>query len=334
MKTIPFMRRLVVVSSLAMMSSLTQADDKVTFQLDWLPGGDKAPLYVGLEKGFFEQAGLDVSVSQGRGSTDAMTKLATGRADIGLSDITALMAARAEDQIPVKGVYSVFSEAPHAFYTLEESGIDTVEDVAGKKISTSPFTSSNLFLPLLLEINEVDEDSIELIKSDPGALAPMLLTGRTDVVVSWITDHERYKANAEEAGKTLKVIPWYDAGLEFYATTVIASERFLNERPEVARRFVEAYAQAIEYTWDHPQEAAEAVHSVVPEVDVAMAADTIRSIRPLVYNETSAAHGMGNFNHERLVNTWEWTAKAQEMDPGTLNPEDVVDRSFMPGAEQ
>lgn len=333
MKTTPFMRRLVAMPVLALMAGLSQAADEVTFQLDWLPGGDKAPVYVGLEKGFFEEEGLDVSVSQGRGSSDAMTKLATRQADIGLSDITALLAARAEQQIPIKGVYSVFSEAPHAFYTLEGSGIDEVSDVAGKTIATSPFTSSNLFLPLLLELNDVDEESIKLIKSDPGALGPMLLTGRTDVVISWVTDYERYAANAREAGKTLKVMPWYEAGLESYATTVIASERFLEERPDVARRFVKAYARAMEYTWENPQEAAEAVHAVVPEVDVAMAADTIRSIRPLVYNAASEAHGVGAFDPERLAATWQWTAKAQELDPAMLDPEEAVDRSFMPGAE-
>ncbi|WP_254280820.1 MULTISPECIES: ABC transporter substrate-binding protein [unclassified Halomonas] len=316
------------------MAGLTHAADQVTFQLDWLPGGDKAPIYVGLEQGFFEEEGLDVSISQGRGSNDAMTKLATRQADIGLSDITALMMARAEGEMPVKAVYSVFSEAPHAFYTLEESGIKEVADVAGKQIATSPFTSSNLFLPLLLDINGVDEESIQLINSDPGTLAPMLLTGRTDVVISWITDHERYATNARSAGKTLHVMPWYDAGLEFYATSLIASERFLNERPDVARRFVSAYAKAIEYTWENPHEAAKAVHAVVPEVDVEMAEATIRSIRPLVYNEASDAHGLGAFDAERLATTWEWTARAQEADMDMLDPEAIVDRSFMPGATQ
>lgn len=330
MKRLRTLPKVFALAALALGAQFTFAADKVTFQLDWLPGGDKAPVYVGLEKGFFAEEDLEVTIAQGRGSTDALTKLTTGQADVGLSDLVALLVAKANDDIPVKGVYSVFSEAPHAFYTVKGSGIDSVGDVANKTIATSPFTSSNIFLPLLLDVNSVDEASIKLIKSDPGALNPMLLTGRTDVVISWITDAEKYRSMATEAGKELQVLPWYDAGLEFYATSVIASERFLNERPDVARRFIKAYAKSIEYTWAHPEESAEAVHEVVPEVEVKMAADTIRSIRPLVYNEASEAHGMGAFDPERLATTWQWTARAQAIDPSSFDPEQAVDRSFMP----
>lgn len=330
MKQLRTLPKAIALAALALGAQLSLAADKVTFQLDWLPGGDKAPVYVGVEKGFFAAEDLEVTIAQGRGSTDALTKLTTGQADVGLSDLVALLVARANDDIPVKGIYSVFSEAPHAFYTVKGSGIDSVSDVGNKTIATSPFTSSNIFLPLLLDVNGVDQDSIKLLKGDPGALNPMLLTGRTDVVISWITDAEKYRSMASEAGKELQVLPWYDAGLEFYATSVIASERFLQERPDVARRFVKAYAKAIEYTWSHPEESAEAVHKVVPEVDVKMAADTIRSIRPLVYNEASEAHGMGAFDPERLATTWQWTARAQELEAASFDPEEAVDRTFMP----
>ncbi|WP_165856394.1 ABC transporter substrate-binding protein [Marinobacter sp. JSM 1782161] len=325
--------RALTFATLTLGAQLGFAADKVTFQLDWLPGGDKAPVYVGIEEGFFADEDLEVRVVSGRGSTDAITKLVAGQADVGLSDLVSLLVARAQDDnIPVKGIYSVFSEAPHAFFSVEGSGIESVKDVAGKTVATSPFSSSNLFFPLLLDVNQVDESGIKLVKTDPGALNPMLLTGRTDVVISWVTDTEKYQAMADQAGKTLNVMPWYDAGLAFYSTSVIASERFLEERPKVARRFVKAYAKAIEYTWAHPQESGAMVHAQVPDVDPAMAADTIRSIRPLVYNEASETQGMGAFNPERLATTWHWTAKAQEIDEASFDPETAVDRSFMPGS--
>ena len=58
-----------------------QAPDKVVFQLDWVPGGDKAGIYAAVKQGFFSAEGLDVTVVSGRGSSDAVTKLATGAAD-------------------------------------------------------------------------------------------------------------------------------------------------------------------------------------------------------------------------------------------------------------
>ncbi|PHS62737.1 MAG: hypothetical protein COB09_14465 [Thalassobium sp.] len=315
---------------LALSSMTAMAADKVKFQLDWLPGGDKAPVYVGLQQGFFAEQGLDVKVAQGRGSHDAITKLATGNADIGLSDLVALLQAKAAENVPVSAVYSVFSEAPHAFFVRSDSGINSVTDVAGKKVATAPFTSSNVFLSLLLNVNRVDESSITLLKADPGALNPMLLTGNTDVVISWITDSEVYKSQAKEAGKTLTILPWYDAGLEFYSTAIVASDRFLSERPDVAKRFIKAYAKAIDYTFKHPKESAAAVKAAVPEVDATVAEATIRSINGLVYNEASSKAGLGQFDAERLATTWNWTAKAQGLESASFDPEQAIKRGFIP----
>lgn len=309
-------------------STSTFALDKVTFQLDWLPGGDKAPVYVGIEEGFFEEAGLDVSIAHGRGSTEAITKIATGTADVGIADLVALLVAKTNDDVPVSAVYSVFSVAPHTFVFPSDSGITSVKDVEGKKIATSPFTSSNIFLPLLLDVNGVPEDSITLNKVDPGALGPMLITGQTDVVISWITSVENYRVQAAQAGKELSILPWDDAGLEFYSTAVIAGDKFLEERPEVAKRFIAAYAKAIEFTWANPEKAAMAVHKIVPEVEVKTAMDTINSIAGLVYNDVSDAHGMGAFDPERLATTWKWTAQAQGLEEDSFDPETAVTRDF------
>ncbi|NVK40807.1 MAG: ABC transporter substrate-binding protein [Oceanospirillaceae bacterium] len=316
--------------SVALGSVPVQAADKVTFQLDWLPGGDKAPVYVGIQQGFFADEDLEVSIAGGRGSTDAITKLATGNADIGLSDIGALLAARAQSRVPVTAVYSVFTQAPHAFMVLEGSGINSVRDVAGKKVATSPFTSSNVYLPLLLKDNGLEMSDIRLTKSDPGSLSPMMVTGQTDVVISWVTDTQRYRAQAESAGKSLKVLPWSEAGLELYSATLVANERFLEERPDVAKRFVRAFAKAVSFTHEHPVTAGENINAMVPEVDAAVAAATITDTMKLVFNEVSARDGMGRLEPTRLANTWQLVAAAQDLDASAFDVETAVNRSFMP----
>lgn len=323
--------RLIIGLSIAYFSQVALAADKVTFQLDWLPGGDKAPLYVGIQQGFFAAQNIQVKISHGRGSTDAISKIATGTADIGLSDLVALMLAKSEQTIPVSAVYSVFSEAPHAFFVLEGSGISSVKDVANKKVATSPFTSSNVFLPLLLSVNQVPPNSVRVIKTDPGALNPMLLTGNADVVISWITDTEKYRLQAKSANKKLQVLPWYDAGLEFYSTAIIANDRFLKQRPDVAKRFINAYSQAIDFTWKNPYKSAQMVSDLVPEVEAKSAAETIKSISGLVYNQASEKHGVGVFDPERLSVTWQWTARAQQRKVEAFDPESAINRNFMPG---
>lgn len=329
MKTpISHLKTVTLSLSLACASASSWAADKVTFQLDWLPGGDKAPVYVAVQQGFFAEQDLDVTILQGKGSTDAITKVATGTADIGSSDIVALLVAKANDNVPVKAIYSLFSKAPYAFYALDDSAITGIKDVAGKTIVTSPFTSANVFLPLMLKKNGIDDSSVKVLKADPGALNPMLITGQSDIMISWMTDAVKNQQQAEQAGKKLTVLPWYDAGLEFYSSSIIASDRFLAKQPDVARRFVAAYAKAVAYTWANPEQSAADVHKMVPEVDTDQAADTIRSIRGLVLNEVSERDGVGVFTPNRLAETWKWTAEAQNIALDKLDPENAISRDF------
>ncbi len=306
------------------------AQDKVTYQLDWLPGGDKAPIYVCIEEGFCADAGLEISIEPGRGSSEAVTKIATGTSDIGSAGIGALMAAVATEDVPVTAVMSIFNMGPHAFYTTTESGITSLADVKGKSIATSPFTSSNVYLPLVLADNGMTEADISLTKSDPGALGPLLMTGRSDAIIAWLTDVSRYEGQAAEAGKDLVILPWADAGLELYSAALVASDSFLTDRPDVAKRFVMAFKQSLEFAYANPDAAAAAVAAQVPELSAEDVKGSWLDASKLAFNEVSDSLGLGTFDADRLAATWSRVSEAQGLDAAALDPESVVDRSFLP----
>jgi len=308
-----------------------RAADKVTFQLDWLPGGDKAPIYVCIKRKFCDAAGLDVTIASGRGSTEAITRLAAGTSDIGVSDIGALMAARATEKVPVSAVMSLFNKGPHAFYALKGKGIESVKDLKGKSVATSPFTSSNVFLPLVLKDAGLSEDSIRLTKADPGALGPMLMTGKVDAIIAWMTDLSRYGGQAGQAGVELVALPWSAAGLDLYSASLIASDTFLSERPDVARRFVEAYRQSVVYAHEHPKDAAAAVVETVPELNSEDVEGSLNDAMALVFNDVTERLPLGTFDGARLAETWKRVSAAQSLAPAALDPETVVARSFVPG---
>ncbi|MAC80174.1 MAG: hypothetical protein CML66_19145 [Rhodobacteraceae bacterium] len=313
----------------ALLAGAASAQDKVTYQLDWLPGGDKAPIYVCIAEGFCADAGLDVTIEPGRGSSEAITKIATGTSDIGSAGIEALMAARATENVPVTAVMNIFNTGPHAFYTTADTGIASITDVKGKKIATSPFTSSNVFLPLVLEENGMSEDDITLTKADPGALGPLLMTGQADAIIAWLTDVSRYTGQAEEAGKEIVILPWADAGLELYSASLVASDTFLAERPDVARRFLAAFRQSLQFAYDNPDKAAEAVAAVVPELSAEDVKGSWLDASKLAFNAVTDEYGLGTLDADRLAATWARVAESQGLDPSSLDPETIVDRSFM-----
>jgi NitT/TauT family transport system substrate-binding protein len=320
------------VSSLVLaagMANVAAAQDTVSYQLDWLPGGDKSPIYVCIEEGFCADAGIEVNIIPGRGSTEAITKIATGTSDVGSADIGALMAAAASEDIPATAVMSIFNTGPHAFYTLVGNGIESFADIEGKSVATSPFTSSNVYLPLVLADNGLSEDAIELTKADPGALGPLLMTGRSDAVIAWLTNVSIFQGQAAEAGKELIVLPWSDAGLELYSAALVANDTFLEKRPDVAKRFIAAFKKSLEFANENPAAAGTAVAAIVPELDAASVEAAWKDSSILAFNEVTEEFALGTFDADRLSKTWDRVAAAQGIDPAAFDPETVIDRSFM-----
>ncbi|GGF71573.1 ABC transporter substrate-binding protein [Alteromonas lipolytica] len=310
------------------------AKDNVVFQLDWLPGGDKSPVYVGIEQGFFSAQNIEVKVLTGRGSTDSITRVAAGRAHFGFADIGTLMAAKAQSPVPVVAIHPYFTEAPHAFYVLSDSPVTRISDLKGKKVATSAFTSSNAFLPLVLAQHQMQEKDLTLIKANVGALGPMMLSGNVDAIIAWVTNLGLYKQQAMSAGKTLRILPWSESGLSLYSSSVIASERLLASNPDLVKRFAKAMHQAIEFAYHQAEQAGKDIHQQVPEVDAVIAKEQIEATYPLVFNAITERDGFGVFTKAYLATTWKYVAKANNLTEDSLDAESAVASFAFAGAAE
>ena len=306
------------------------AADKLTVQLDWLPGGDKATPYLAVQDGLFQAEGLDVTIAAGRGSSDALTKIATGSAEIATGGIGALMQAAAEGPVPVKAIYSVYTKQPDAMFIVKGSGPTTIKALKGKTVGTATFSSSNAIWPLILYLNGLTESDVNLLKVDVGALAPMLASGKVDATINWVTVGPATQAVLQQAGKDLQMVPWSDFGLEGYGLSLFASDRVLTAKPDMITRFLRAYAKANAIAMADPAKAAAALHTMVPEVNASTAEAQFAASVPLMKNEISARDGFGVFEPKLLAVTWEGVAKAQNYPVGKLNPESLVDRKVLP----
>ena len=282
-------RPLIASLLLAFGSVAAHAADALTVQLDWLPGGDKAFVYAGVQQGFFKAEGLDVKIVPGRGSSDAVTKIASGAADVGFGGISALMMAAAESKspVPVKAVMSLYSNQPDALFTRADSNIKTLKDMEGKTVAMPTFSSSNALWPVVLKKNGVDAEKVKVIKTDPATLAPMLAQGRVDATINWVTVAPAFSAVLKQASKELAVLPWTRFGLDGYGWSVLASDKTMKERPDVLKRYLRALNKSITFSIEQPQKAAEALKAHVPEADVTVVKAEFEASIPLLKNDVS-----------------------------------------------
>lgn len=324
------MRTLATAIALACTSLMAQANDKITFQLDWLPtGGDKAFVYAGVGEGFYAAEGLDVKILPGRGSSDTLTKIGSGAADVGSGGIASLMMAAAEGGIPVKAVMSLYTKQPDAIFTYEGSGVTDFKSLQGKTLGLPTFSASNTLLPLMLQTNGVPAGSVKEIKADPNALVPMLAQERVAGVVIWTTNTPSVTKLLAQAGKKAVVLPWSEYGLDGYGLSLFASQRLIDEKPDVVARFVRASKKAAEFALANPEKAAAHQKELVPEADVAMLEADFRATQNLIDNEISQKDGIGAFDASQLHKTWEWVAKSMNYPMDKVDPETLVERRFL-----
>src|SRR3954463_11752116 len=88
MRTGPWLAATLLIATLL---SPARAEDKVSFRLNWYPGGFHAPFYLGLERGYYREQGIDLTINPGRGSANTVQVVAAGTDTFGLADSASVM---------------------------------------------------------------------------------------------------------------------------------------------------------------------------------------------------------------------------------------------------
>lgn len=305
------------------------AADDVVFQMSWIPSGDYAPLSAGIEKGFFKDAGINLTLNNGRGSGDAVTKIAAGVAPYGDGNISSVMSARISANAPTKCLMALQSKSPHALFVLEDGPIKSFKDVAGKTIGTTPGNSHFGFFPEVAKLAGVDPASVKWVTMEPGSLAPTLIAGKIDGATLFALNWYYQNKAAEKQGKRIKVIPFTEAGFNIYAYCLIANEQFVAKNPDLTRRFIAAYQKSYIWAKDNIQEAAVLHKKRYPELELDDIEGTMKMMFPYIFNEVTDRDGFGKFNPAQLKATYDAVAVAEKLKPDA-DVNSFVDTSFLP----
>src|SRR4051812_49934398 len=110
----------------------TQAQDKMTLQLNWFHLADHAPIYMALKKGYFAEEKIDLTVVRGAGSADSAKKIDLKQADIGISDAPTIITAISKGA-DLKIVAVVYDKAGHHGFFNKSAGIHKPAHPAGQK---------------------------------------------------------------------------------------------------------------------------------------------------------------------------------------------------------
>jgi len=215
------------------------AQERVTLVLNWVPSGDHAPLYFGIQRGWFREAGVDLRLEVGRGSGAAASRVGAG-AEMGIADLGAAMVARGAGA-DVVAVMNMFANSPQGFYWLRSSGIQTPQDLAGRRLGNPPGDAARVMWPAMARRLGMDPAAVTWVNINPAAKPAALLSRQVEGTTFFYNYHYIMQ---REFGADLGFASWRSLGLNLYGNSLIANGRFLRDKPDAARAVVRTAQRA------------------------------------------------------------------------------------------
>ncbi len=292
----------VTVALAAAALGQAHAQTPLKFQLDWRFEGPSALFVQPAAKGYFKQAGLDVTIDAGNGSSGTVTRVASGSYDLGLADVAALMEFHANNpDAPNKpvAVMMVYNNTPAAVLALKQSGIQSPADLKGRKLGAPVFDAGRKAFPILDKANRIG--AVSWTAMEPALRETMLVRGDVDAITGFsFTSLLNLEARGIKADQVV-VLPYADHGVKLYGNAIIASPRLLKENPAALKAFLSAFAKGAREVMANPAAALEAVKARDGIINLPMETRRLQlAIDSVVASPDARREGFGRVDPGRL----------------------------------
>ncbi|MEM4303114.1 MAG: ABC transporter substrate-binding protein [Candidatus Caldarchaeum sp.] len=307
----------------------------IKFVLDWAIQGPQAPFIVALEKGYFADEGLAVTVDRGYGSADAITKVASGVYQMGYGSLDALIEFNVKN--PGKeliAVYVVLNKPPYSVITLKNKGINSVKDLEGKKIGAPEGDAPRRLFPVLARATGVDQSKIQWVSMSPPLREPSLVQGEVDAITGFYFTAYLNLVALKVDPSQIVAFKYTDFGVELYGNAIIVRKDFMQSNPDAVARFVRAVNKALKEVINDPSKAADYVKLRDPLVDRDVEYQRLQlALKDNILTEEVRRNGLGAVDRARLEKTIEAVVTSFGLSRKPA-PEEIFTDRFLPPKEE
>lgn len=301
--------------------------EKITFVLDWTPNTNHTGLYVAMEKGYFEDAGLEVEVVQPP-EDGAEVLVASGKAQFGVSFQDYIAPALVgEEPLGISAVAAIVQHNTSGIVSRKGEGMDTPKGLEGHKYATWDLPVEKATIRQVMKADGGDFDKVELIPSTVTDEVSALESKSVDAI--WIF-YGWAGIACENAGLDTDYFAFADVDpvFDFYTPVVIGNNEFMEENPETAKAFMAALSHGYEDAMEDPEGAADILIQAAPELKDSKDL-VVASQKYLAGQYQADAERWGEFDPERWSGFYEWL-NTNELLEGEVDPMAGFTNDYLP----
>lgn len=263
--------------------------EKASVRLNWLLYGFHSFFQLGVDKGFYKEEGIELTIGEGQGSGRAVQIVGSKSDTFGLSDGGSVIAGAAKGA-PIQAVMGIMNKSPFAVIVRTDSGIKTVKDLEGKTVAATTGEAGLAIFPAVVQANKLKEDSVKFLRVDGAAKIVAMLEKRVDAMLGGL---ENQALLLEQKGMPVTSIAYADIGANTLGLVLHAHKETLEKNPKMVKAFIRATQKSIAYTEKNPEEAIAAIAKIKPDLDKALAMKQLKAGLTLVRANGSAGQPIG-----------------------------------------
>jgi NitT/TauT family transport system substrate-binding protein len=322
--------KLAILAVLFAVSGAAGAQTKIKMTLDWRFEGQTSFMWLGLQRGYFQQEGLDVQVDAGSGSTAAIQRIHTGAYDMGLGDMSALIEYYGNNpgQTRLQMVYLQYDEAPLAYYALKKSGAKTIADLAGKSVAGQPFEVTRKMWPVFARAAKIDPASIKWVTVDGQLRANAVISGQAVACGGFFTVPLEFEARGVPRSEVaeLKVS---DVGVRVYGNGLMVSNELIQKNPKAVQGFVRAMNRAFREMLSESDAAIKSLNQRDALTEYKAEMERLNLLRPAILTSRTKVTGLGQVDMKTLSDQIEYVAQSVQLKTKP-KAEELFNAGFLP----